>query len=277
MSPLNLATVICVLGVYGIIIWNATFDNSRDDTVAPYLNTAVAFFTLMLIVQLARTPKRFDLETQFIFYASHHQHPGNKVIHMIFVWPILWTGLLFMSFSAPVFSVSCEWRGGGVCTTQEYGGGAREAGRFDLHWASMVYAVFYMAYYVKLHKCVGTCAALLVAFCWVTAEMASQARAGPDVLRWGLYAHAACWVAQFLGHALMEGRAPALLDNLAQSFIMAPLFVIIESFQCIGFEKKMFERIAVRVEENIRTFKEGGEVHLIQDEKTVPFVGIARL
>ena len=26
--------------------------------------------------------------------------------------------------------------------------------------------------------------------------------------------HVLCWIAQFLGHGLAEGRAPALLDNL---------------------------------------------------------------
>lgn len=37
-----------------------------------------------------------------------------------------------------------------------------------------------------------------------------------------------CWVAQFVGHGVFEGRAPALLDNLFQAFFMAPVFVILE-------------------------------------------------
>jgi uncharacterized membrane protein YGL010W len=37
-----------------------------------------------------------------------------------------------------------------------------------------------------------------------------------------------CWLAQFLGHGLLEGRSPALLDNLLQAFFMAPVFVLLE-------------------------------------------------
>lgn len=38
----------------------------------------------------------------------------------------------------------------------------------------------------------------------------------------------ACWVAQFVGHGVFEGRRPALLDNVAQAFFMAPVFVLLE-------------------------------------------------
>ena len=29
-----------------------------------------------------------------------------------------------------------------------------------------------------------------------------------------LVVHAACWIAQFIGHGIYEGRSPALLDNI---------------------------------------------------------------
>ena len=37
--------------------------------------------------------------------------------------------------------------------------------------------------------------------------------------------HIASWLAQFIGHGIYEGRAPALLDNLVQAIFLAPLFV----------------------------------------------------
>ncbi|KAI7978814.1 putative endoplasmic reticulum membrane protein C16E8.02 [Camellia lanceoleosa] len=37
-----------------------------------------------------------------------------------------------------------------------------------------------------------------------------------------------CWTGQFIGHGIFEKRAPALLDNLAQAFLMAPYFVFLE-------------------------------------------------
>lgn len=42
------------------------------------------------------------------------------------------------------------------------------------------------------------------------------------------HTQAFCWVAQFVGHGVFEGRAPALLDNLFQAFFMAPVFVLLE-------------------------------------------------
>jgi uncharacterized membrane protein YGL010W len=43
------------------------------------------------------------------------------------------------------------------------------------------------------------------------------------------------WVAQFVGHGVFEGRAPALLDNLVQAFFMAPIFVIMEARRSLPF------------------------------------------
>ena len=36
----------------------------------------------------------------------------------------------------------------------------------------------------------------------------------PNHMSIALPVHIICWIAQFLGHGLAEGRAPALLDNL---------------------------------------------------------------
>jgi len=38
----------------------------------------------------------------------------------------------------------------------------------------------------------------------------------------------ASWIAQFIGHGVFEGRAPALLDNLVQALFLAPFFVWME-------------------------------------------------
>jgi uncharacterized membrane protein YGL010W len=40
--------------------------------------------------------------------------------------------------------------------------------------------------------------------------------------------HAFCWLLQFYGHAAHEKRKPALLDNLFQAFLAAPIFVFME-------------------------------------------------
>jgi len=73
---------------------------------------------------------------------------------------------------------------------------------------------------------------------WAGAE-AFVARSGGFAAAWrpALALHAASWVAQFVGHGAFEGRAPALLDNLFDALVMAPLFVFVEvTFWCGGLK-----------------------------------------
>jgi 2-hydroxy fatty acid dioxygenase len=37
-----------------------------------------------------------------------------------------------------------------------------------------------------------------------------------EIVKWAGGLHVMAWIAQFMGHGLAEGRAPALLDNLFQ-------------------------------------------------------------
>ena len=43
-----------------------------------------------------------------------------------------------------------------------------------------------------------------------------------------LLMHLLAWILQILGHALFENNRPAFMDNLVQSFLMAPIFVLNE-------------------------------------------------
>lgn len=67
--------------------------------------------------------------------------------------------------------------------------------------------------------------------------------------------HVVSWVAQFMGHGVFEGRAPALLESLAQSFFMAPLFVILEAFSWAGYKKALFAQLKSEVRDNIGTLR----------------------
>lgn len=58
------------------------------------------------------------------------------------------------------------------------------------------------------------------------------------------------WGAQFVGHGVFEGRAPALLDNLAQALLLAPFFVWLEILFWCGYRPALRDRVekAVKVE-----------------------------
>jgi 2-hydroxy fatty acid dioxygenase len=89
--------------------------------------------------------------------------------------------------------------------------------------------------------------------------------------------HVSCWIAQFLGHGLAEGRAPALLDNLVGgrfnhiicyilfiyndfvaffiAIVLAPFFVHLEVLFFFGYRPEMQKRIANEIGKEILKFR----------------------
>ena len=72
---------------------------------------------------------------------------------------------------------------------------------------------------------------------------------------WALGAHLASWIAQFVGHGVFEGRAPALLDNLVQAVFLAPFFVWLEVLFSLGYRPELKDRLNKAVEEDIAKFR----------------------
>jgi uncharacterized membrane protein YGL010W len=63
------------------------------------------------------------------------------------------------------------------------------------------------------------------------------------------------WIAQFLGHGVFEGRAPALLDNLVQALVLAPFFVWMEVLFMLGYRPELKARVEKAVEKEIEKYK----------------------
>lgn len=78
------------------------------------------------------------------------------------------------------------------------------------------------------------------------------------LLYWATVLHIVAWIAQFYGHGVHEGRAPALVDNLGFAGL-APFFVSFE-FLHYGFGyKEGPEMVKVRaaIANDIKTFRAG--------------------
>lgn len=94
----------------------------------------------------------FDLEKQFAFYGAYHSNPVNIYIHMLFVWPILFTALILFNFTPSIFNLPpiqfCEHSS----LVLNYG---------------FLFALVYAIFYVCLDKKAGSLAALLCLICWV--------------------------------------------------------------------------------------------------------------
>lgn len=213
-----------------------------------------------------------DLEKHFAFYGSYHSNPINIVIHVFLVWPILFTALLFLYFTPPIFSPSQ--------TLLNY---IPSVLIFNF---GFFYAVFYALFYVALDVKAGSFVALLTLLCWAGSSFVANSIGfelawkvllfvhlkliwpfnrkyhvlffenyydvsgcvGCSVVLlvrtdfwtscvWGKY----CCMKNMMGMfftihysfiVFVQNRAPAFLDNLSQAFLMAPFFVILEVVFC---------------------------------------------
>jgi 2-hydroxy fatty acid dioxygenase len=67
--------------------------------------------------------------------------------------------------------------------------------------------------------------------------------------------HVVSWIAQFIGHGVFEGRAPALLDNLVQALFLAPFFVWLEVLFAFGYRPELKARLDQAVQKEIEKVK----------------------
>ncbi|KAL1207875.1 hypothetical protein V5N11_014040 [Cardamine amara subsp. amara] len=197
---------------------------------------------------MSRMMGLLDLEKHFAFYGAYHSNPINIIIHIIFVWPIVFTALLLLHFTTPI----CDPSQLGFPQSVTFDGVLR----FNL---GFIFTVVYALFYICLDKKSGFIAALMCFSCWVGSSFLA-AQLGPSLaFKVGLASQLLCWTGQFLGHGLFEKRAPALLDNLVQAFLMAPFFVLLEVLQSVfGYEPYpgFQERVNAKVESDIKIWRE---------------------
>ncbi|KAB1208110.1 putative endoplasmic reticulum membrane protein C16E8.02 [Morella rubra] len=191
----------------------------------------------------------FDLEKHFAFYGAYHSNPMNVVIHMLFVWPIFFTALLILYFTPSLFNlppIDFSLFGNNVVLLLNFG-----------FFLALIYSVFYVCLDVKA----GSLAALLCAISWVASSYIASRLGFSLAWKVVLVAQLLCWTGQFIGHGVFEKRAPALLDNLAQAFVMAPFFVLLEALQSFfGYEP--YPGFHARVQSKIEA-----DIHEWQDKK----------
>lgn len=182
-----------------------------------------------------------DIENHFAFYGAYHSNPINIMIHMIFVWPIFFTVLLFLAFTSPLCPFPLP---SGLLPFQQY---------MVMNW-SFVGASLYALFYAALDRKAGSLAAFLCLACWVGSNALAQSLGFSLGWKVVLISQLVCWTSQFIGHGVFEGRSPALLDNLSQAFLMAPFFVLLEVLQALfnyepypGFKSNVQAKVKVNI------------------------------
>ena len=67
--------------------------------------------------------------------------------------------------------------------------------------------------------------------------------------------HSLSHLHQFVGHGKFEGRAPALLDSLLQSLVLAVFFVWLEVLFFFGYRPQLFKRLQNRTEIEVTKYR----------------------
>ncbi|GMI95259.1 hypothetical protein like AT1G18720 [Hibiscus trionum] len=189
----------------------------------------------------------FDLETNFAFYGAYHNNPINILIHTLLVWPIFFTSLVLFHFTPTIYDLSQS----GI-----FPSGFNHVLVLNYGFLS---ALIYGLFYVILDKKAGSFAALLCLACWVGASFLAANLGFSLAWKVVLAAQLFCWTGQFIGHGVFEKRAPALLDNLVQAFLMAPFFVLLEVLQSLfGYEPYpgFHARVKAKIEAEIKEWKD---------------------
>ena len=171
--------------------------------------------------------------TGYMFYAQYHNDETNKAIHVLCVWPILITFLYLLCLNTEeVYPTPAVLSDMGI----------------ELDWGCVI-ATIYVLFYLVIEQpgIVGPVASAMV-FAGLYFSSASV-NTGENYWREATAINVTCWVAQFYGHFVHEGRSPALLDNLVQAFLFAPLFVLLEIFFMVGYKPGLQEATETMLKE----------------------------
>lgn len=171
------------------------------------------------------------LESAFAFYASYHSNKTNQLIHIVCVWPILFTAQIFLAYTPTVLSELPALNG------------------------ALIVSIFYMIYYFFIEQpgIAGPIASALVlgGYLFATSIVTST----PEIWKIALGVHVFSWAAQIYGHQAHEGRSPAFLDNMAQALLFAPLFVLLEVMFHFGYKPEFEKKATALASKNIAEFR----------------------
>ncbi|CCF57203.1 hypothetical protein KAFR_0C02100 [Kazachstania africana CBS 2517] len=157
----------------------------------------------------------FNLRSQLSFYKYYHSDRINVLIHSIFVPIILFSGCAILHHIKLYKAVTLT------------------------HLMSVLYGSFYCLLYLPTGL-LASSLLLMINLCldknWVQISITESL---------GLFALG--WVVQFIGHGFFEHKKPAVLDNLVQSLVLAPYFILFEFLFKLGF----FETLNKQLEDDI--------------------------
>ena len=156
----------------------------------------------------------FDLTKQYNFYHRYHKNSINRGIHIICIPLIVWSGAVFFSY--------IEFNNSNIVSNIKL---YPLFGIVKFNGASIM-ATVYSAYYLILSLRLGIIMYFILYFTQITSYYFYLYVENAWI--YAIMLHVLSWILQILGHIIFEKNRPAFKDNLVQSFLTAPIFVLIE-------------------------------------------------
>ncbi|CCD24671.1 2-hydroxy-palmitic acid dioxygenase MPO1 NDAI_0D03570 [Naumovozyma dairenensis CBS 421] len=147
--------------------------------------------------------KYAKLRKELLFYKYYHHNRINVLIHSIFVPTILFSACCFLN-RIELFK--------GITVTN-------------------LFSIGYTLYYIHLYLPTGLLAGLI----FIIVNIGLKKRWIHLSLPTEITLFIIGWLVQFIGHGVFERRKPAVLDNLIQSLVLAPYFILFEFLFKLGF------------------------------------------
>jgi uncharacterized membrane protein YGL010W len=209
-----------------------------------------------------------NVSAALAFYGVYHRYGWNQVIHFVGVPGILWTLFIFMvHIPVPIISAALPFAARGNMKKSNQTTASPPP---PLNYALFM-AIAYGLFYLRIDPIGGTLFAPVLYGMYRSAvimrkkdqEIAAAAAMEGEcaststlwygtgqILKFAAALHALCWYSQIhLGHKIIEGAQPAVLQSLGGALTVAPLFAFYEGLWLVGINRALQESTKVLVDQ----------------------------
>ncbi|KAI8462167.1 hypothetical protein BY996DRAFT_4572581 [Phakopsora pachyrhizi] len=198
----------------------------------------------------------FDLENQFEFYGQYHSNLINILTHIVCVPAIFFSAIVLvhssqifpyteiksLSFKVPELLIKTGFYG-------------KSGTYFDFNLSTIV-SICYGVFFTILEPISGgTLCLLLVSAGHWSNLIYENSEDQSFLIRVTWIVFGLSWILQFVGHGKFEKRAPALIDNLFQSLVLAVLFVWLEVWFYFGYRPELRNRLKLKIDRAILEYR----------------------
>ena len=163
------------------------------------------------------------LEIDFKFYSDYHSHKLNKIIHIFCIPLICFSLFIFLNYIP--YSVQIYNTENTVILNLK---------------ASFILYSLYILYYLYLSPKLGLICGLFYLLILVCGNLFYYYIDNAWI--YSIIIQISSWIIQILSHKYIEGNSPAFIEGFVQSFLTAPLFIVVEIIEFI-IKKNYIRRI----------------------------------